>query len=172
QEFRLTLPLSRTQVIAGRYGSYLVFTGIGLGVVALALGIIVALASLFPAFTIHEPIGNLLVNFSWQTLVFSLATALSVMTLLAGIILPLVSRFGLTTAVRFLPLAAVFGAFIITPLLLNSNGEPPVFIIDFLTWIQTDAGALEASAIALAATFAFYALSCALSAKLYAKREV
>ncbi|MEG1397920.1 MAG: ABC-2 transporter permease [Raoultibacter sp.] len=172
QEFRLTLPLSRTQVIAGRYGSYLVFTGIGLGAAALALGIVVALASLFPAFTISEPLGEMLVNFSWQALAFSLAVTLSVMTLLASIILPLVSRFGLTTAVRFVPLALVFGGFAIAPFLLKNSGEPPVFITDFLAWIQTDTGALAASAIALAVALVIYAISCALATKLYAKREV
>ncbi|MEG2458708.1 MAG: ABC-2 transporter permease [Raoultibacter sp.] len=172
QEFRLTLPLSRTQVITGRYGSYLVFTGIGLGVAAIALGIVVALAFLFPTLTINKPIGNLLVDFSWQTLAFSLAATLAPMTILASIILPLVSRFGLTTAVRFVPLALVFGAFVIAPPLLNISGEPPVFITDFVAWIQTDTGALMASAIALAAAATIYVLSCALSAKLYAKREM
>ncbi|MEG0096537.1 MAG: ABC-2 transporter permease, partial [Raoultibacter sp.] len=115
---------------------------------------------------------EMLVNFSWQALAFSLAVTLSVMTLLASIILPLVSRFGLTTAVRFVPLALVFGGFAIAPLLLKNSGEPPVFITDFLAWIQTDTGALAASAIALAVALVIYALSCALATKLYAKREV
>lgn len=167
QQFRLALPISRGDVITGRYASMALLVLVG-AVVGLAVtGIVIAAAQLLPSV---PQLAELMVNFSWQAILMVSAMGLAIILLMLSITLPLVSRFGMTKAVRYSPLVIAFGSII--ALNLGGNLQMPTFVLDFVNWVKTPEGTLAATLIAVAAVAALYAASAALSVKLYAKREL
>ena len=167
ERFRLTLPLSRANVIRGRYATFVIMTliGLALGMVltALVYGAHLALPNVDTLSTLFE-------GMNWQMVVAMIVASIAFSLILWLIALPLVARFGMTKAVRFLPLAFI----ILLPIgtaLAQKAGPPPTFIIDFITWTSTPTGTVTLAVAALALVAALTALSCALSVKLYEKRE-
>lgn len=166
EQFRLALPLSRTDVILGRYASLVVLALIGLVLGFIILGLVVAAATLFPAI---PQLSGLLLNFSWQGVVLVAAISLVIILVMFSLTMPLVSRFGMTKAVRFVPLLAVFG--IMAVFSFGGNSEMSTFAANLASLLETPAGTLALSGTILAAGLALYALSGILSIKLYTKRQ-
>ncbi len=113
ERFRQALPLTRAQVVAGRAA----FVAIG-AFVGTALGVFVYLGACavrqLPAFAAMTGAGAP----DLPQLALSVAFALACSLVMAGIVLMLTARFGLTKAVRFLP-----GAFLALLLLFPSDPQ-------------------------------------------------
>ncbi|WP_239442880.1 ABC-2 transporter permease [Gordonibacter sp. An230] len=167
QQFRLALPISRADVITGRYASIALLVLVGVVVGLAVTGIGIAAAQLLPSV---PQLAELMSNFSWQAILMASAMGLAAIFIMLSIMLPLVSRFGMTKAVRYLPLVIVFG-FVIA-LNLESNLQMPAFVLDFVNWVKTPEGTLAAALIAVAVVVILYLASASLSVKLYAKREL
>lgn len=167
QQFRLALPLSRVDVITGRYASIgaLVLLGAATGLVLTGIILVagqVALDGMVPP--------ALLEDLSWQGIMLATGLGITIILLMLSVTLPLVSRFGMTKAVRYLPLAMVL------IVLLAGTGvsdfQMPPFVIDLVTWVNTPSGTVVVSLGVVAIAVLLYAASTALSVKLYAKREL
>ncbi len=167
ERFRLTLPLSRADIIRGRYGTFVIMTLVGLVVGALLTAIVYGLAQAMPDAPIlsalSEPLG-------WQVLLAMAVASVAFSLVLWLIALPLVARFGMTKAVRFIPLAFIIFLPIGT-VLAQKAGPPPAFVVDLVTWAVTSEGTIVLSLAALALVAVLAAFSCLLSVKLYEKRE-
>lgn len=166
EQFRLSLPISRAGVILGRYASLAVIALGGLVLGLLTTGVLIAAATIAPGV---PQLADLMVNFSWQAIVFTGAIAVGIILLMLTLTMPLVARFGMTKAVRFIPLGLI-----VIVMLLFSAGDgmgAPEFLIRLGAWIQTPEGTLGMAGIVIAASCALYALSGALATRLYAKRE-
>lgn len=103
QRFRLTLPLSRTQVVLGRYAS-VVLIMIGSAVVAAIIGFVLqmTLSTLgVEGFTL-EPLSLMLPEMAIAVMV---ATCLALLAV--AVALPFIMRFGMTKATRFIMVAMV-----------------------------------------------------------------
>ena len=71
--------------------------------------------------------------------------------------MPLVARYGMTKAVRFLPLAFVIVLPIAT-VLIQKAGPLPASVMDFVAWVATPTGTLVAAGAALAVIVVLCAL--------------
>lgn len=169
EQFRLTLPISRHQVVWGRYTSILLVT---LGSAALALGMIgleaivasafpgiPVLAALFGSFDLLADCGHLLV-------------VAAAMLVVAAASVPLFMRFGMTKGSRLMPLLTI--AVVVAAIWFAD--EASIANLPFLgTVLQGGADAtlaslgLGAGAIAIALT-TFFA-SALVSIRLYEKRQ-
>lgn len=167
QQFRLALPLSRTDVITGRYASIGVLVLIGAAMGLVLTGIIllagqVTLDGMVPPALVEE--------LSWQGIMLATGLGITIILLMLSVTLPLVSRFGMTKAVRYLPLAIILIVVLVGT--GASNFQMPPFVIDLITWVNTPAGTVVASVGIVVIAVLLYAASTALSVKLYAKREL
>ena len=167
ERFRLTLPLSRASVMQGRYATFVVITLAGL-VLGMALTAIVYGLSL--AFPNVELLSRLFEGMGWQMAVATIAASVAFSLVLWLIVLPLFARFGMTKAVRYLPLALI----VLLPIgtvLVQKAGPLPAFVLDLAAWASTPTGTVALVAAVLAVTAVLTALSCMLSVKLYERRE-
>lgn len=167
QQFRLALPISRTDVIVGRYASLALLAVMGLVSGYVVTALVVVAAELLP--TIPQ-LANLMVNFSWQAVLSTGIIGLGLILIMLAVIMPLVSRFGMTKTVRYLPVIMMVGAMLLFNAL--SQFQLPQFMFDFIEWVKTPEGTIALAAIATVIILALYAASAALSVKLYAKREL
>lgn len=166
EQFRLALPLSRTDVMVGRYASLALITLFGLAVGLLSTAVLVIAATVLP--TVPQ-LTNLTTGLSWQPVVMVSAAALAIGVLMLSVILPLVARFGMTKAVRFVPLLIIVGVFFAFS--SGGNESAPQLLANLETLSQTPAGVIGMAAAALAGSGIIYALSGILSIKLYRSRE-
>ena len=109
-------------------------------------------------------------NFSWQALLIASVASVAILLLMLSIIMPAFVRFGMTKAVRLVPLIVIVFVLIAFQAIDGNIAAELVKNVEGL--LQTPGGdaALVAGVLALAA--ALYAVSAALSVKLYAKREL
>lgn len=169
ERFRLTLPLTRRQVVFGRYGSTAV-VAVAAAVVGLLVGLLVT--------AVADAVGNeggLLTGLSsvqnpLEALVCSVVLTLTVFLVGAAVALPLMARFGMTKATRFVPLVVVLAmvlgiAALDTPL---SSGV----LAEWGAWVTGDVwhGALLVGGALLAAAV-LYGASALIAARLYEQRE-
>lgn len=171
EQFRLVLPLSRRNVIAGRYASLAIVLLFSIVLGLAACLIVVAASSFIP--NIPELFG-LSASFSAQEMLLSAIAPVGMICVMLSITLPLIARFGMTKAVRYVP---VF--FLVVILLGVGSGE--VFKLDFGSFMpflntvgsmmETVAGTFAIAGIIIAISAVIYLASCMLSVKLYAKRE-
>ena len=167
QSLRLTLPLSRTDIVLGRYASALLFTICGLVLGFVAVGIVFALSLVLPEVVSFE---DMMGDFGWQPLVLVSVGGLGMMLIMLSIILPMTTRFGMTKAVRYVPL--LFLLFIPLGYVADLTGfASQQFVLDFVNWVKSPEGSLQLTALVAVATCAIYAVSGAISLKLYERRE-
>lgn len=167
EQFRLVLPLSRADIMCGRYAS-LALVALGCLVFGfIVFGVIAAAAAALPGVAV---LSDLLVNFSWQALVFAAAISLGFIVIIFSFILPLIARFGMTKAVRLVPIVIVFGVVIVFN--VGPTYGAPQLLSDLAAWILSPEGTLGAIGIIVLVTAILYAASCALSVKLYERREL
>ena len=103
-------------------------------------------------------------------MLFSSVIGLAVILFMLAITMPLVSRFGMTKAVRYLPLIVVIGVMLLLTGL--KDFEAPAFLLDFIAWVATPAGTVAVAAGTLIIMLVLYAVSATVAVKLYAKREL
>lgn len=167
QSLRLTLPLSRTDIVLGRYASALLFTICGLVLGFVAVGIVFALSLVLPEVVSFE---DMMGDFGWQPLVLVSVGGLGMMLIMLSIILPMTTRFGMTKAVLYVPL--LFLLFIPLGYVADLTGfASQQFVLDFVNWVKSPEGSLQLTALVAVATCAIYAVSGAISLKLYEHRE-
>lgn len=171
QRLRLTLPLSRNQVIEGRYTSCLAIVGI-----ALAEGIVLTLVCVAAAFALRDSgVGGfaqgILLSVDPRGLVLARAAGVAIAIVMMAFTIPIAAKTGLTKAIRILPLAFVL-VIVVLMGLGQGLGLKPDSGSSFVLWLQTDAGALLLALILLVVVCAVYAGSCALAKRLYARREL
>ena len=167
ERFRLTLPLSRANVVQGRYATFVVMTLVGfvlgMAVTAIVYGLSLALPQ-------TELFAGLFEGMDWQIVLGMVAASIAFSLALWLVALPLVARFGMTKAVRYLPLAFI----ILLPsgtVLVQKAGPPPAFVLDLAAWASTPTGTVTLVAAVLAVMAVLTVLSCMLSVKLYERRE-
>ena len=165
EQFRLALPLTRGDIVRGRYASLALWTLYGVAIGMASSAIILGAAAALPQV---EPLAQLAAEFDWAALPLVAALPLPLAALMLGITLPFVVRFGMTKAVRWIPLAFVA---LLLAYILGGGHELAVQAETTLQWVFSPGGTPLAIALALLAAAAIYAASCAVSCKLYERRE-
>ncbi len=166
QRFRLTLPVSRKQVVMGRYVSLLGVAILSLGVCLLTAAIMLGVGSAAPGVVVVDELVEGLAGAA--SLIVGSAVALCLVTLLAmSISLPAMFRFGMTKATRFLPALCLLLFCIAVMLSAQYAAEVEALLNALPTWVFGPAGL----ALLAVAVLAIYAASCAVSVKLYEKRD-
>ncbi|MEC4176755.1 ABC-2 transporter permease [Adlercreutzia sp. R21] len=170
ERFRLTLPLTRRQVVFGRYAS-LGLIAIGTIVFALALSfLLLGIISFVPSGILPE--GLTPAENPPAALVGSVVGAVGVITLGMAIALPLVFRFGMTRATRFVPVIVVIAlaagiGFFDANISFTSGG----FFSNLMLWLDTGNNYLFLAAALVAVVALVYGASALIATKLYEKRE-
>lgn len=167
QQFRLALPMSRVDVIAGRYVSFVLLALFGIAVGLITTLLVVVAAQLVPSV---PQLADLIVNFSWQAILFVCVISVSIILIMLSITMPVFSRFGMTKGVRYLPLLIIIGVFLAFQ--LSGNDQPPAFLANLMNLLETPLGTVALSGGILAIVAAVYAVSAVISVKLYKKREL
>lgn len=163
--FRSCMPLSRRDIIWGRMGfiALLALASVLLGL-ALSVAISAAVQLVGPAAGL-DPAGY---GYEGLDLIFTACIAVLVLAFALGVTMPLIARFGMTGAVRFVSLVWV-----------------ALFIVGFIAIDRTPLGSALASGLdalmssapwlacllVLAVAAAVYLVGSAVSAKLYQRRE-
>ena len=126
--------MSRSNVIAGRYVSFALLALLGIAAGLLVTLVMVAVApDPPPAF----PSWRLMMNFSWQAMLFASVAGLAIILVMLSVTMPLFSRFGMTKGVRYLPLLIIIGVFFAFQ--LDGNGPPPEFVANVLNLLESPA---------------------------------
>lgn len=173
ERFRLSLPISRQQIVFGRYAGMLLIA-VSATLFAIALG--------FAIGAVAEVVANGQPDTTWVALslaenspfVLLAGPCLSLLVILIGTVvaLPLIARFGITRATRLAPLVAVF-AFAIGIGFFSDNIPLVGLFSDVDTWIAI--GAYDKIALMFGgvtvAVLALYIASAFLASKLYERRE-
>lgn len=169
ERFRLTLPITRRQVVFGRYGTVALATVASL---ALALGLafaLVGLANLLPAAWVPETL-TAAAN-PPAAIVGSTVGAVGIIIVAMAVALPLIMRFGMTKAARIVPVVVVIviaaGVSFFDADFLFANG----MMRDLVAWLDTGSNYLVAGAGILLVVAVLYAASAFIAAKLYEQRE-
>lgn len=168
--FRLAMPLSRTHVVLGRYASLLVVMAATLVAVIVAGLAVAGIASLVPG-----DFAAKLSDCSPIIIASAAAMALSCAVVGCAVTLPLCMRFGMTNAVRFVP---VFVAILVALLLAaaGSSIDPSESVrmgVRLVQWIEaSETNALIGAGCILAASLVLYAISALAAIRLYAHREL
>lgn len=173
ERFRLTLPVTRSQVVRGRYLTVLASCAVSvLGAVALAVplswlaGTGLPMTSMLP--TEGADLGELLLT----TSVASVATALGIL-LLASLSMPIYMRYGATKAARVAP-AMVILAFCLTMATLGEVGVLAEWGPRASAWLEglaTDGQGMLLGLLAVAGVLAVYAVSSQVSCAIYERRQ-
>ena len=166
--FRLTLPLSRRDVVLGRYAAIVTFT------VGALLCMVVASAVGLP--------GEVGEAFAFDPDMLSVMAVVTCFTLLIGsvvasIVTPLYFRLGQTRATQILPTVIVL-LFVVPVVILGNSGMldggiPGMELVSAaLEALDTPAGMAVGCVVLIALSAVALAISAAVSLKLYERREL
>lgn len=169
--FRLALPLSRAQVVVGRYAS-LLLVALASGLILFGLGAAVwTLASSAPG----DFAAGLCGSVGLAGLAAGVCAALACALAACAVALPLFVRFGLSKGVRFVPLFVAI-AFAFGMAAMSSSGSPFESMswgVNLIQWLDAgESHLLVAAAVVCAGTLVLYALSALVAVRLYATREL
>ena len=174
--FRLTLPLSRRDVVLGRYAAIVAF-----GLTGMVVGIVGALLCMAVASTFGLP-GEVGEAFAFDPGMLSVMAVVTCFTLLIGsvvasVVTPLYFRLGQTRATQILPTAIVL-LFVVPVVVLGNSGMldggiPGMELVSAaLEALDTPAGMAAGCAILVGLSAVALAASAAVSLKLYENREL
>ena len=173
ERFRLTLPLSRRQVIFGRYASVFVVT-LGVAVFAALLGLAVAyIAGILAPWQPELRFAELTFDAAPPLAIFASTLLCSFIILIgSAVALPLIARFGMSKATRIAPLIVV----VVLAFSVGFLGSAETSF-DFMTtieqWVAT--GALSNLALLFAGVYLVglivYIASAFIATKLYEQRQ-
>lgn len=168
EQFRLTMPVSRADVVVGRYATCLVIAVASVAAGLVLAGIVVGVACAVPGIPY---LSDVLVDLAWEPVLVCAAAGLAIALVTIAVMLPLVVRFGMTKAVRYAP---AVGVAIVLAALIGGGFDALGGIVDSLGFpVAASPGLIAAfAAAAIAVVAALYAASCALSCRLYATREL
>ncbi len=174
--FRLTLPLSRRDVVLGRYAAIVAF-----GLTGMVVGIVGALLCMAVASTFGLP-GEVGEAFAFDPGMLSVMAVVTCFTLLIGsvvasVVTPLYFRLGQTRATQILPTVIVL-LFVVPVVVLGNSGMldggiPGMELVSAaLEALDTPAGMAAGCAILVGLSAVALAASAAVSLKLYENREL
>lgn len=174
--FRLTLPLSRRDVVLGRYAAIVTF-----GLLGMAVGLAGALAATGVATAVGLP-GELGEAFAFDAGLLGVMAVTTCFTLLIGsvvasVVTPLYFRLGQTRATQILPTVIVLLFVVPVAFLGNSGmlegGVPGMGLVSAaLEALDTPAGMAVGCVVLVALSAAALAISAAVSLRLYDRREL
>ena len=160
ERFRLTLPLTRRQVVFGRYASIALLT-VGSLALALALGLgIAALAGLLPAQWLPESLSP--AENTPEMIVGSTIGGVSVVAIAMAVAMPKAARIVPVIVVLVVAFAVAF---------FGSGIQPTGVLADLVQWLDTGSNYLFLAAALVAVVALIYVASAFVAAKLYEKRE-
>lgn len=167
ERFRLTLPMSRTQAVCGRYASMAIVVVVGV-MAGLASSLLLAAAA-----GLAQQLFGLSIDLSSDApLAEAIVAALlgaGVILLTAAVALPPMIRFGMTRGTRVLPM--VFVALVALGIIVLDS-TPIMPLLESWHSQATSGSLVLAGACALAVVALIYISSAALSVRLYAKRDL
>lgn len=168
ERFRLTLPLTRRQVVFGRYASIALLTA-GSLTLALVLGLgIAAVAGLLPTEWLPESLSP--AENTPEMIVGSTIGGVSVVAIAMAVAMPVIARCGMTKAARIVPIIVVLVvAFAVA--FFDSGIQLTGVLADLVFWLNTGSNYLFLAAAMVAAVAVIYVASAFVAAKLYEKRE-
>lgn len=169
--WRATTPLSRTDVVLGRYACCLV-VGALMAVLGAAICALMAVAGALAPLP-EAVAGALSLEASdLSALACAIGLCFLVAAVVAGISLPVYFRLGSTAATQRLPF--VFLAVAVAPLLLVNMLGPEAlgWLEQALVFLETPEGLAAGVAVMVGAGLAVLAASAAVSVRLYATREL
>ncbi len=171
ERFRMSLPISRRNVVLGRYASAAIVSAAGIVVGVCVGAIVTAVAGALPLSA--ETAASL----SWENnpigaMIGAAVGGVGAIMVTMAVALPLIMRYGMTKATRIIPIIFLiifcFGLGMVGQGLFGADGlEGIVFAL-----MNSGEGIAIAVAIPVAAVIAIYAVSAAIAIKLYAKREL
>lgn len=169
ERYRAALPLSRRDIVFGRYANVLVCS-VAAAAISFALGI--AIAAVAPLLPIGGDLSAGLASECDPALVALVAVAaLAVMLVVTSFLLPVVLRFGMNKAVRYVPI----GLFVVTMLvglaLPNVAGMPQA-LASLDAWFSDPANMPLATATIAVATLAVFSASCLAAVRLYRTKDL
>lgn len=185
QSFRLTLPVSRKDIMIGRYMSIMIVAAISV-VIGVAVSYLVGfVASLIGTqagsefgdlWNYTSPTGDLLSTLTLATnppelIVGSSIGGAAMALFLSAITMPLVAKVGLTKGARLVPMIGVV-IFLIVLAAFGEGGPLAVYIPDFIQWVLSDDSAFVwIIAGGTLAVVVLYFISMIAALKLYKTRE-
>ena len=169
EKYRLALPLSRANVVVGRYASLAVATLVGFAVGFVASAVVLTFATMpaMGAVGIERLAADHVI---WGSLAIASSFGLVIVSVMLSVMLPLALRFGMTKAVRFVPAIVIVAALIALAASQTGGAEGIVTFIESAYRSSFGVAGLAVGAVAIAV--ALYAASAAIAAKLYEAREL
>lgn len=174
--YRLTLPLSRRDIVASRY---LVIVTLGLAGTAAGVAAAAVVSGVASAVQLPDGMSELLVLDAGGVTAMLFASAFCVFmgSLIAGIVTPVYFKLGQTKATQLIPTVVV--VIFIAPMLVIANSgllDSSIlnsgFFADVMAFLDSPAGVGAGIAVLLAVSAVILAASAAVSLKLYEKREL
>lgn len=171
ERYRIAMPISRANVVYGRYASLAIAVAVGLVVGLVASLAAMALASAFMAMGYDvDGVRALGEGIDPGAYTLSASMGLLLITVALAVTLPLAMRSGMTKAVRFIPMLIALVVILVSAA-IGSNGTR--LVAEFLDGIFADPSGPTMLAVAsAAASIALYAASAAIAARLYEAREL
>ena len=158
--FRLTLPVTRRQVVLGRYASILLVALLAV-VLASVLGVLLALAAGAVAALAPVPLPEGLVPHEGFVAEF----------VAGAVTLPLIMRFGMTKGARLVPVVIVL-LMSLGILLAGDDGPLAGMLTGLEAWLFQGANLALVCVAGVVATLAVYAVSAQVAVGLYERREL
>ncbi|MEE0845389.1 MAG: ABC-2 transporter permease [Eggerthellaceae bacterium] len=172
ERYRACLPISRGAIVAGRYAAVLAITAF---MALLAIAIALTLANAAPYLPIPaEAAASLASESDPLPLVASAASGACIILAATAVMLPFIMRYGITKATRIVPVIGFLLVVIAVPALgdvLAGTAQTP-WMADLIAFASDDANLLPIVAVAVAAALALYAISCAVTMRLYSGKEL
>lgn len=165
--YRLTLPLSRRDVVVGRYLALFIF-----GLVGALVGALVCLAML----AINDSFAQGISSEQAMALAMATPALYLVGTVMCSVTMPFFFRLGATRFTQLLPMIFILIAvvpFVAAGILVPDNTQPLSAIEGAAAWLVSNTWAPWAlGAGALAVSLALLAISAAISTHIYARRDL
>lgn len=174
--FRLTLPLSRRDVVLGRYAAIVT---LGLGGMAVGLLAAFAISAVSGAVELPGELSQALTldPGTLSGMAFATTFCLLIGATVASVVTPIYFRLGQTKATQLLPTIIVL-LFVLPVVFLGNSGlldgalPGAEQIASFLAYIETPGGLFVGCAGMVAAAVVILAVSAAISLRLYETREL
>lgn len=168
EAFRLALPLSRRNVVVGRYASLFASSTIGFAVGVIAS--ILVLASVLMGLG-YGSAGALFMASNVALSAYALAGVAGalIISVMLSVMLPLAFRFGMTRAVRFVPMIVVVAVLLAFAATTSGSAD---FIVAFSDVLLSAGGIWAFAAFGAVLSLAIYVLSAVVACRLYESREL
>ncbi|MGN0261590.1 MAG: ABC-2 transporter permease [Eggerthellaceae bacterium] len=170
QEMRLAMPISRSEVVIGRYLSILLCSLLGVAVVLAVIAVIALLALAMPG---NAVLVSCVSSCDAGSIVLMVGISLVLCLSATALAAPVVFRLGFTGAVRYLPFAffALIIAVVCFAKLVPGGESLGAWLGGLLDSITLQLAPLGMGAILIAGMLAVYAASVVISVKLYRGRS-